>query len=87
MASIVCELQWISYLLQDLHIPLLLHVPLHCDNKVAVHISENLVFHERIKYIEIDCHIVRQKVQDGFVKTCQFSFISSVLVQEGIGQP
>lgn len=31
MASMVCELQWISYLLKDLHVPLSLPIPLHYD--------------------------------------------------------
>lgn len=45
--STVCELQWISYILNDLHIPLLTPIPLWCDNRVALHITANPVFHER----------------------------------------
>lgn len=68
MASTVCELQWVTHLLQDFGISLSYPIPLKCDNKVAIHISKNDVFHERTKHIEIDCHIVRKNYKEDFVK-------------------
>ncbi|XP_031131940.1 uncharacterized protein LOC116033327 [Ipomoea triloba] len=62
MASAVCEVQWLTYLLHDLQITPNKPATLFCDNKSAVAIAENHVFHERTKHIEIDCHIVREKL-------------------------
>ncbi|KAK4388162.1 hypothetical protein Sango_2422800 [Sesamum angolense] len=67
MASIVCELIWIGYSLQDLKVPFRTPIPLFCDNKVALHITANPVFHEQAKHLEIDCHIVKDKFKNGFV--------------------
>ncbi|XP_062017496.1 uncharacterized mitochondrial protein AtMg00810-like [Rosa rugosa] len=69
MASATCELTWLKYLLQDLQV----HHPeparLVCDNQAALYIAANPVFHERTKHIEMDCHVVRERIQMGVIAT------------------
>jgi hypothetical protein len=68
LGAATCELQWILYLLKDLHVSLIKPRVLYCDNQSAIHIAANPVFHERTKYLEIDCHLVREKMQAGIMK-------------------
>ena len=65
MANTCLEIVWLRYLLHDLKVPCNLPVQLFCDNQAALHIAP--VFHERTKHIEIDCHIVREKLQAGII--------------------
>lgn len=42
---------------------------LYYDNEVARHITNNLVFHERTKHVEMDCYFVRERVEFGQIKS------------------
>lgn len=50
----------------DIHISFSQPASLYCDGKSALHIA---VFHERTKHIDIDCLLVREHIQRGFIKT------------------
>ncbi|XP_019093356.1 PREDICTED: uncharacterized protein LOC109129534 [Camelina sativa] len=68
MAHATCEIIWLQHLLKDLHLHVTSHAKLYCDNKSAMHIAMNPVFHERTKHIEIDCHMVRDQIKAGKLK-------------------
>ncbi|KAK3019009.1 hypothetical protein RJ639_003617 [Escallonia herrerae] len=68
MANTCLELTWLRYILQDLRVPQVAPTRLFCYNQAALHIAANPVFHERTKHIEIDCHIVREKLQAEMIK-------------------
>ena len=40
-------------------------VLMHCDNKSAIAIASNPVFHNGTKYIKVDCHITCQEYKKG----------------------
>ena len=68
MSATCLELTWLRYVLHDLGVIQKTPAPLFCDNQAALHIAANPVFHERTKHIEIDCHIVREKLQAGLIQ-------------------
>ncbi|KAL2230527.1 uncharacterized protein LOC110012709 [Sesamum indicum] len=58
LAATICELRWLTYILIDLSVSTSLPIHLFCDNKAALHILANPVFHDRTKHIELGCHLV-----------------------------
>lgn len=54
----LCELKWLRRLLHDLQALVTGPILLHCDDYATIYIAANSIFHERIKYIEIDYHFV-----------------------------
>ncbi|XP_057745284.1 uncharacterized mitochondrial protein AtMg00810-like [Arachis stenosperma] len=73
MAAGVYEVQWLSYLLHDLNIPITQPILFYCDNQSALYIVANPVFHERTKHIEVDCHVVRERAVSRLIKLLPIS--------------
>ena len=71
-----------------------------CDSKSAIYLVYNSTFHERRKHIELDCHVIREKLQlkliyflsistttqmgDIFTKPLYYQALSPTLVKLGL---
>lgn len=64
MATTTCELKWLKGLLMSLGVHHTTPMRLYCDSHAALHLAANPVFHERTKHIEVDCHFVRDEIQN-----------------------
>ncbi|RVX13204.1 Retrovirus-related Pol polyprotein from transposon RE1 [Vitis vinifera] len=63
MSTACFEIIWLCGLLEELGFPHTTSTPLHADNTSAIQIATNLVFHERTKHIEVDCHSIRDTLK------------------------
>ena len=78
MRQVVGEVVWLERLLGELSMTVPLPIHVCCDSQAAVHIAKNPAFHERTKHIEVDCHFVRTKLQEGLI-TLQYVSTDSQL--------
>ena len=79
MAIVAYEITWVLQLLKDLRVYHPKPAMVFCDNQVVLHIATNPIFHERTKHIEVDCHLVREKIQEGKIKTFHVASNSQVV--------
>jgi hypothetical protein len=63
-----CEAIWLRKLLVGLFGQGLEPKVIHCDNQSCIKLSENPVFHDRSKHIEIKYHHIKHCVQKGNIK-------------------
>ena len=68
MVVATCEIVWILYFLRDIGIEHNREALLFCGSQTTLYIGFNPFFHERTKHIEIDCHVIRDKVLEKVIK-------------------
>lgn len=57
----------------ELQVNVKMPIELYCDNKASLQIAANPMYHERTKHIEIDCHFIREQIQEGLIRTTYIS--------------
>jgi len=58
------------------------------DNKITIHVTENTVFHERIKHIEVDYHRVCKNLEKKIIvaKHVSLGHQLAVLLTKSLGR-
>lgn len=64
MSTTCSEITWLHGLLDELGFPQHTTTPLVVDNTNAIQIATNPFFHERTKHIEVDCHSIRETLDN-----------------------
>ena len=63
-----CEAIWLRKMLVGLFGQRLRPTVIYCSNQSCIKLTENLVFHDRSKHIEIRYHFIRDYIQRGAMK-------------------
>ena len=64
LAHGICDAIWIKRSFEDLKISMSLLMKIYCDNKVVIPIAHNPILHDRTKYIEVDKHFIKEKIEN-----------------------
>ena len=62
------KLNWIHKLLASLFGEMLETTIIHCDNRSCVKLSENPVYHNKLKHIKMRYHYLRDMVQNSAIR-------------------
>ncbi|GJS40117.1 uncharacterized mitochondrial protein-like protein [Tanacetum coccineum] len=84
MTITTSEIVWLRWLLADMGVHITSPTPLYCNNRRAIQITRNTVFHERTKHIEIDCHFTQHHLQAG---TISLPFVPFALLVDIFTKP
>ena len=63
MAHGFCELLWLGILSEELSFKQGGPMNLYLDSISVIKLANNLVYHDKIKHVEIDCHFIRKNIE------------------------
>lgn len=58
---------WLKCLLIELKVKIVGIIELMCDNQSVIAIEKNLIFHDPMKHVEIDCHFISDKIDNNTI--------------------
>ena len=74
IAQGICELIWLTRIMEDMRMPLKLPTKLYSDSKSAISIVNNPVQHDRMKHVRIDRSFIQREIEKGGI---QLTYVST----------
>lgn len=80
------EAVWLRQLLYEFNQKSVKATVIHEDNQAAICMAKNGQHHGRAKHIDIRCHFIREKVQDGIIelKYCSTDLMLADMLTKGL---
>ena len=69
MSKGIDEAIWIKHLLEELKIPCTTPIVIRCDNRSAISIAHDPVYHDWMKHVNIDRFYIQDYLEQGVLKT------------------
>lgn len=67
MSQAYSKIIWRQGFLSEIGFPQSTTTPLYVDNTSANRLTENPIFHERTKHIEVDCHFIHDELDQNVI--------------------
>lgn len=67
MTHDICEGIWIKRMPEELMVPIEHSIENLYDNKAAINIAKNPIYHDRTKHVEIDRYFIKEKIDHGVI--------------------
>ena len=64
LAESICERIWLKRLFDELKFSTKEPMKVFYDNIVANNIAKTLVHHDKTKHVELDCHFIKEKIEE-----------------------
>ena len=69
MSKGIDEVMWIKHLMEELQVSYTKPIIIRCDNRSAISIAHDHVYHDRMKHVNIDRFYIQEHLEQGVLKT------------------
>ena len=69
MSKGIDEAMWMKHLLEELKISYIKPIIIRCDNKSAICLAHDPVYHDKMKHVNVNRFYIQDHLEQGILKT------------------